>query len=74
MGGEACVLRCIYLFICLLIVFLLFACMLAFYYLKGAVYWAMHQLCSSGPLEVCVCVCVFVGVEGDGGGVVAISV
>ena len=50
--------------------------MLAFYYLKGAVYWAMHQLCSLGPLEVCVCVCVcvFVGVEGGGGGVVAISV
>ena len=39
----------IYLFICLLCVYLLLVCSLLFNYFKEAVCWLMHQLCGLAP-------------------------
>ena len=45
LDGETFVLRCVYFF-----VYLLFVCLL-FIYFKGAVCWVMHESCGLAPLE-----------------------
>ena len=61
LGGEACALRCVYLFICLLCVHLLFVYSLPFNYFKEAVCWLMHQLCGLAPWSLEGYLCVLVG-------------
>ena len=54
LGGEACVLRCVCLYICLLFVYLFIVCLfvcLLFIYFKGAVCWVMHKLYGLAPLR-----------------------
>ena len=46
LGGEACVLLCLFYY---LFIHCLFVCLL-FNFFKGAVCWFMHQLCGLAPL------------------------